>query len=250
MEQDWRTWSRDESLFAGAAGYYEQGRLPYAPGLAEVLARGLDPDPGMLAHAARAAADQAIANATWVQRRAEVVQVDAPAYRPDELAVMCADKALPFPPPPEDALDELRRRYLGEDRRAGQAIRNTSPSGEDEVFQQAGFLAAETVTVPDRRIIHRTIDDIVAAVFSTSSTAPHLFGDRQQDYERDVRAILSQASTTGQFSVRLPDNILRIWRLPPYHAPRGAVSSRNTRTKSRIESTPMGSSPSTTGRWR
>jgi len=34
------------------------------------------------------------------------------------------------------------------------------------------------------------IDDIVAWVFSTSATAPHLFGDRQQDYERDVREIL------------------------------------------------------------
>jgi len=42
MEQDWKTWSWDESLFAGAASYYEQGRLPYAPGLAEAFARCLD----------------------------------------------------------------------------------------------------------------------------------------------------------------------------------------------------------------
>ena len=60
----------------------------------------------------------------------------------------------------------------------------------------------------------RTIDDIVASVFSTSSTAPHLFGDRRQDFERDVRGILSRASPTGRFSLRLPDNILRVWRLP------------------------------------
>src|SRR5262249_37897852 len=31
----------DESLFAGAARYYEQGRLPYAPELAGVFARSL-----------------------------------------------------------------------------------------------------------------------------------------------------------------------------------------------------------------
>jgi hypothetical protein len=54
----------------------------------------------------------------------------------------------------------------------------------------------------------------VARVFSTSSTAPHLFGDRQEDYERDMREILTQASPSGRFSLRLPDNILRIWRLP------------------------------------
>ena len=34
----WETWTWDESLFAGTAGYYEQGRLPYAPGLADALA--------------------------------------------------------------------------------------------------------------------------------------------------------------------------------------------------------------------
>jgi SAM-dependent methyltransferase len=279
------TWSWDESLFAGAARYYEQGRLPYAPGLADAFARslaldgqgrlldvgcgpgtvtlrlaplfeavvGLDPDAEMLACASRAAAGRGVGNATWVRQRAEalpaglgsfrvatfaqsfhwmdrprvasavatmldpggaVVQVDAPGYRVEELAAETRRGSLPFPPPPDDALDQLRRRYLGSDRRAGQGIRNTSPDGEDGVFQQAGFLPAETVTVPDQRAVERTIDDIVATVFSTSSTAPHLFGNRQEDYEKDLQEILTQASPSGRFSLRLPDNILRIWRLP------------------------------------
>jgi hypothetical protein len=102
------------------------------------------------------------------------------------------------------------------DRRAGRGIRNTSPDGEDAVFQEAGFLPAETVTVPDQRPVERTADDIVAGVFSSSSTAPHLFGDRQQDYETAMREILTKASPSGRFSLRLPDNILRIWRLPAW----------------------------------
>jgi SAM-dependent methyltransferase len=272
----WETWSWDESLFAGAAGYYERGRLPYAPGLADAVARslgldgrgrlldagcgpgivalrlaslfeavtGLDPDPDMLARAAQAAARQGTGTATWVRLRAEalpaglgsfrvvtfaqsfhwmdrprvaaavatmldpdgaVVQVDAPPYR--------TDQALPFPPPPDDALDQLRRRYLGSDRRAGQGIRNTSPGDEDGVFQAAGFLPAQTVTVPDQRAVELTADDVVARVFSVSSTAPHLFGERQADFETDMREILARASPAGRFSVRLPDNILRIWRI-------------------------------------
>ena len=283
----WETWNWDESLFAGAAGYYEQGRLPYAPGLADAIARalaldghgrlldvgcgpgtvalrlaplfeavvGLDPDPGMLGQASLSAVRMGVGNATWVRSRAEdlpaglgafravtfaqsfhwmdrplvasavasmldpggaVVQVDAPAYRADELAAETRQGTLPFPPPPDDALDQLRRRYLGGDRRAGRGIRNTSPSGEDGVFRQAGFLPAETVTVPDRRAVERTADDIVARVFSTSSTAPHLFVDRRGDYEADVRKILARESPSGRFSVRLPDNILRVWRRPAH----------------------------------
>jgi len=282
---DWENWSWDESLFAGAAGYYEQGRLPYAPGLADAFASGLaldgrgrlldvgcgpgtvtlrlaplfeavvglDPDPEMLARASRAAAGQGVGNATWVRQRAEalpaglgtfrtvtfaasfhwmdrplvasavatmldpggaVVQVDAPGYRADELAAETRRGTLPFPPPPDDALDQLRRQYLGSDRRAGHGIRNTSPDGEDGVFQRAGFLPAETVTVPDQRTLERTADEVVARVFSSSSTVPHLFGDRRKCYETDMREILAQASPSERFSVRLPDNILRIWRLP------------------------------------
>jgi len=40
----WEDWTWDESLFAGAAPYYERGRLPYSPAVADVFehALGLD----------------------------------------------------------------------------------------------------------------------------------------------------------------------------------------------------------------
>ena len=156
----------------------------------------------------------ASAVATMLDPGGAVVQVDPPGYRIRELAAETRRGTLPFPPPPDDALDQLRRQYLGRDRRAGQGIRNTSPSGEDQVFREAGFRPAQIVTVPDQRAIERTADDIVARVFSSSSTAPHLFGDRREDFEKDMRRILARASAAGRFSVRLPDNILRIWRRP------------------------------------
>jgi SAM-dependent methyltransferase len=279
----WEQWQWDQSLFAGAARYYEEGRLPYAPGLADVLRHelgldgrgrlldvgcgpgtiarrlaplfeavvGLDPDPGMLAEAARLGAAAGIRHATWVQQRAEAlpaglglfrvitfgasfhwmdrprvaravrtmltpggaaVQVDAPAYRTDALRTEAGHRPLRYPAPPDAAIDELRRRYLGPDRRAGQGIRNTSPSGEDDVFRAAGFLPAHTVAVADGREIDLSVDKIVAGRFSQSVTAPHLFGDQIGQFESDLRALLAAASPSGRFSVRLPDNIVRIWR--------------------------------------
>ncbi|MEU7576575.1 class I SAM-dependent methyltransferase [Streptomyces sp. NPDC041068] len=97
-------WEWDDTLFAGTAAYYRRGRLPYAPGLADVLAEaleldgrgrlidvgcgpgilaltlahlfgeavGVDPDGGMIAEARREAAERGLTDTThWVQSRAE-----------------------------------------------------------------------------------------------------------------------------------------------------------------------------------
>ncbi|MZE47912.1 methyltransferase domain-containing protein [Streptomyces sp. SID5477] len=97
-------WEWDETLFSGTAPFYRRGRLPYAPGLARVLAQvleldgrgrlldlgcgpgtvalglaglfdevvGVDPDAGMLAAAAREAAELEVTEKVrWVRARAE-----------------------------------------------------------------------------------------------------------------------------------------------------------------------------------
>ncbi|WTW92312.1 class I SAM-dependent methyltransferase [Streptomycetaceae bacterium NBC_01309] len=101
-------WQWDDTLFAGTAQYYRRGRLPYAPGLAAMLAEalsldgrgrlldvgcgpgtiavglahlfgeavGLDPDPGMIAEARRWAEEAGVADKTsWTQARAEELPV-------------------------------------------------------------------------------------------------------------------------------------------------------------------------------
>jgi SAM-dependent methyltransferase len=212
---------------------------------------GLDPDPGMLAEAQRAGRDERITNASWIRMRAEdlpgslgtfqvisfaqsfhwmdrprvasavremltangaVVQVDAWHPGPPSSPPSRIPPRGPYPAVPEAAIDALRRRWLGPDRRAGQGFRNTSPDGEDAVFQAAGFAPEELVVVPDDRILARSTEDVVAWVLSTSSTAPHLFGDHLDDFIRDLRCVLFEVSPEGRFSVALSDNRLRIRR--------------------------------------
>ena len=59
--------------------------------------------------------------------------------------------------------------------------------------------------------VERTADDVVAAVFSLSSSAPHLFGDRLADFEADLRSVLAEASPGGRFTERAQDIELAIW---------------------------------------
>lgn len=208
---------------------------------------GLDADAAMLDEARRAASDEQVSNATWEHRRAEELPASLGRFRVvtfgqsfhwmerSQVAAAVLDmldpggavvqvdlwhtsppghtpQSGPHPPLPEQAIDELRRRWLGPDRRAGQGFRNTSPDGEDEVFQRAGFAPEDVVVVPDDRILERSVHDVVAWVLSTSSTAPHLFGDRLDEFVGELRAVLLAASPGGRFSVPLSDNRLRIRR--------------------------------------
>jgi ubiquinone/menaquinone biosynthesis C-methylase UbiE len=271
----WEDWVWDESLFAGAAPYYERGRLPYSAALANVFEHalrlegrgrlldvgcgpgtvtrrlahlfeevvGLDPDAEMLAEAARLAAEQDIANATWVRLRAEELPAGLGRFHVVTFAqsfhwmdrrrvagavrrmldangvvvhVDSAHRDLVWEPPlPDAAIEELRARWLGKDRRAGQTVRNTSPSGEPEVFAAAGFAAPEVVAVPDGRLLERTIDELVAERLASSGTAPHLFGERVATFEQELRETLAAATPSGRFTVRLPDNLLFVYRPIP-----------------------------------
>ncbi|WP_060886785.1 class I SAM-dependent methyltransferase [Streptomyces caniscabiei] len=106
-------WEWDPTLFRGSAAYYERGRLPYAPGFADVLARalgldgrgrlldvgcgpgtvllpmaryvteavGVDPDEDMLAEAERRARRRGVTNARWVAARAEDLPAGLGTFR-------------------------------------------------------------------------------------------------------------------------------------------------------------------------
>ncbi len=192
---------------------------------------GIDADPGMVAEAARLG----VPNARWVHLRAEelpaalgifrVVSFAASFHWMDRPVVAELVREMLEPGgavvqldsendlPAADVVEAVRVRYLGADRRAGQAIRNTSPDGEDEVFQAAGFAPAVEVPLPDGRVLHRSIDQVIAQVLSMSGTAPHLFGDRLADFEAELRAALVDRAPDGMFPVTLRDNRIRFWRL-------------------------------------
>ena len=282
-------WQWDDSLFKGASGYYERGRLPYARGYVDTLVRalgldgrgrlldvgcgpgivtlalaphftevvGLDPDPDMLAEAARQAARRDVTNARWVNARAE----DLPAGLGEFRAVVFAQSfhwtdrdrvaatvsamlepggafvhisdlkdesgesmARPLPPPsgppapPYAQIRALVRRHLGPVRRAGRGtLPHGTPDREQLVLARAGFEDFQRHVVAAGQLAERTADDVVAWVFSHSGSAPHLFGDDVAEFERDLRALLREASPHGRFAEYLPATEIMTWRKPQQH---------------------------------
>jgi SAM-dependent methyltransferase len=200
---------------------------------------GVDPDAGMLQEAARLARAAGVTNVSWRQLYAEDLPadlgtfglitfaqsfhwMDRPRVARTAYAMLAADgacvhvhatthrgiqtdAALPLPSPPYEALDELTRRYLGPP-----PARTHGGNEESEIYQAAGFRGPTPITVP-RPVVARTVDEIIAAHLSLSSSTPHLFGDRLDAFVAEARALLHQTSPTGEFSEQMREIAADVW---------------------------------------
>ncbi|MFF9777315.1 class I SAM-dependent methyltransferase [Streptomyces sp. NPDC013978] len=218
--------------------------LPTARYVAEAV--GVDPDEDMLAEAEGRAGRLGVTNARWVAARAEDLPAGLGTFRAvvfaqsfhwtdrDQVAATVlrmlepggafvhvsdlkepAPEPAPSPGPPYDRIQDLVRRCLGPVRRAGQGVLvDGTPGGEAAIIERAGFAGPERLVVPAGEVVTRTSDDIVAWVFSRSDSAPHLFGDKLPEFERDLRTLLTTTAPDGGFAERLPATEIRIWRKP------------------------------------
>ena len=219
--------------------------LLLAPLVAEAI--GVDADPDMIAEAEGRAAQAGVRNVRWQVLRAEDLPAGLGLFRlvtfaqsfhwMDRARVAAAAHAileaggtcvhvhatthegvdtsdpLPHPQPPRAAIAELVRRYLGPRRRAGQGVLPTgsTPGGEDAIYRAAGFSGPRRLELAGA-VVERSGDDVVvAAVFSLSGSAPHLFGPRRAAFEADLRALLHDTSPTGVFSQRMREIALDLW---------------------------------------
>jgi len=247
-----REFFKDAADLSGAPRLIDVGCGPgtvavaLAPLFSEVV--GLDPDPDMLVEAAILAAESGVTNTRWVKLRAEDLPAGLGLFRyatfaqsfhwmdRDRVARLIFDMLeeggafvhvnsvvasspppppLPFPTPPDAAIDRLVRAYLGDARRAGKGVlAHGTPSNEAQILREAGFRPVRVIPVRGRQILERNVDDIVAQVFSTSGSAPHLFGAKLAAFEADLHQLLERASNQDRFSQWLGDIQLDFYDRP------------------------------------
>jgi len=207
--------------------------LLLAPKFARVI--GVDADQEMLDEAVRQAAAQHVDNVSWQRMRAEDLPAKLPSVDVITFAqsfhwmnrplVAAAVRPLVAPGgalvhvsatthrgvatgeqgPPWDAITELIETFLGPKR----PVPGDSPGNEDEIYRAAGFEDPRTIELPSR-IVHRSADDIVAAVYSLSSSTPHLFGDQLPAFDRNLRVLLGKAG--DEFTEWTRPIVLHLWR--------------------------------------
>jgi len=121
------------------------------------------------------------------------------------------DAELPHPRPPRADINALVRRYLGPQRRAGRGVIVDTAGGEGHFYRAAGFTDRRRIEIGGGPV-ERSADEVVASIFSLSSSTPHLFGDRRPEFERELRELLQAASPAGVFSEQMRAVAVNVWR--------------------------------------
>ncbi len=194
---------------------------------------GLDPDAAMLAEGRHFADERGIENVRWVQAVAEDLPAAAPGpYRavtfgqafhwtdeqrvaeivfdllePGGALVMVVHTVQgrpvppsPGPPPvPHAEIRALAEQYLGPKKRVGQGLAPVRTHRFEDVLVRTRFGAPEVVFAPGIPDLVRDTDSVVSGYFSLAVSAPHLFGDRAGDFERELRDLLAARSPDGLF---------------------------------------------------
>jgi SAM-dependent methyltransferase len=194
---------------------------------------GLDPDPDMLAEGRRAATALGTTSIRWVQALAEDLPGAAPGpYRlvtfgqsfhwTDEARVAEAVYDLlepggtlalivhtvtgravppsPGPPPiPHEEIKALVEKYLGSARRVGQGIAPVRNHRFEDVLVRTRFGAPRAIFAPGTPDLLRDSESVLSGYFSMATSAPHLFGDRVEEFAYDVRELLKSRSPEGIF---------------------------------------------------
>jgi hypothetical protein len=103
------------------------------------------------------------------------------------------------PPIPHDEIKALVEKYLGSTRRAGQGTAARRTHRFEDVLARTRFGVPQQFFVPGIPDLLRDSESVLSGYFSLSSAAPHLFGDRLDDFAGEVRALLADRSPEGIF---------------------------------------------------
>jgi SAM-dependent methyltransferase len=203
--------------------------LPLSNLVARVYA--VDPDPDMLAEGRTAAETAGATNITWIRgdsaalpglalpplhlttigkafhwmdRRQTLTDLNT-LTAPGGGVVLVSPHAYPdvfIPSRWRPVIEEIRIRYLGPDRRAGDGLYPTTSRRHEEILANSAFNRIETVTWT--QTVTRTLEEMVGLQLSQAYTSPALLGPHQSTYERDLREVLTELQPSGLFTQDLP----------------------------------------------
>lgn len=134
----------------------------------------------------------------WLDQAAVLTQLDTQVSPAGAVAIFGDNSFWVATSPWKGAVRGIIQDFLGEQRRAGTSTFQHHNRPYSDIMAESPFHQVEEVTVPVTRTW--SADSILGYLHSTSFAAPHLFGERLDEFDQTVRASLRQFSDTDTFA--------------------------------------------------
>ncbi|GGW61989.1 methyltransferase [Streptomyces lucensis JCM 4490] len=133
----------------------------------------------------------------WLDQTAVLAPLDD-QVAPDGVVAILGDSSFWTATNPwKEAVRDVIKTFLGEERRAGSGTFQHHSRPYSEIMEESPFGRVEEARIP----VHRTwtAESILGYLYSTSFAAPHLFGDRLPQFEIAVKERLADFSEGDTF---------------------------------------------------
>lgn len=133
----------------------------------------------------------------WLDQPTVLRRMDAQVAPDGAVAIFGDNSFWAAGNPWKTAVRQVIQDFLGEQRRAGSGSFQHHDRPYSEIMAESPFHEVEETRVSVRRVW--TTESILGYLYSTSFAAPHLFGDRLDDFEQAVQATLAELSDNDTF---------------------------------------------------
>lgn len=111
-------------------------------------------------------------------------------------------------------VDEVVRRYLGNDRIAGNSTYKHPTEKHEEVVLRSSFTNVERHVLPSYTITW-TVDSMIGNLYSTSYAARRLFGENIRRFEEDMKSALLELNPEGIFTEECSVSVVTAFKKEP-----------------------------------
>ena len=110
----------------------------------------------------------------------------------------------------KDKCKEVIQRYLGEKRRAGNSCYVELKERFEDILSRSQFRSFEKWEHLSER--KKTIDEIIGLLYTTSFARKDFFGDRLEEFERELERELLKLNPTGEFTEKVQTEALLAYK--------------------------------------
>ena len=211
--------------------------IPISRYVKEVVA--IDPEQEMLDEAKNQAGSKEVVNVKWVLDKAEDITEELGTFNATTMGasfhwmeqdkvleriykitqksggvVIVANQSPIFTEKKTEAykavVREVIKKYLGEKRRAGNSFFQPPKDRFEDVIKRSRFHGFQTFNHEYKQ--NWTIDEIIGFLYSTSFASRRLFGDKIDDFEKELREKLLQLNPDGQFTETVVCGAYLAWK--------------------------------------